>query len=87
MPKQKLTPWFPAHIKPVHIGVYQRGHDWQRSGFRYWYWNGNFWETGGWATAELAAEHKRTLLTSQPDLEWRGLISPIPTNQPQEKLL
>jgi hypothetical protein len=36
----KRTPWFPAHIKPVNVGVYR-----VKSGMSMWwsYWDGKRW--------------------------------------------
>jgi len=27
MSDQQLTPWFPPHIRPVHVGVYETTHE------------------------------------------------------------
>lgn len=69
--KPALTPWFPAHVKPKHIGVYQRGYIGQIH-TRFWYWNGKYWEVGGWEHADDAAKNPRGK-TSQTYLAWRGL--------------
>ena len=55
MSDQKLTPWFPAHIKPARPGVYfVKG----AAGMRgYAYWSGRLW---GWrlGSAQRAAEQQ-----------------------------
>jgi hypothetical protein len=40
--KQKLTPWFPADVKPVHVGLYETDcyNTCQKS---YQFWNGEYW--------------------------------------------
>ena len=51
MSTNKRTPWFPAHVKPVHEGLYEcqfcYGHT--------HYWNGRFWTSddtpGSWRLA------------------------------------
>lgn len=74
MKKQKLTDWFPADVKPLHVGVYQRGCKGKVSKYCYWYWNGDFWETGGWPTAKQAALNPRDKSCSV--WPWRGLANP-----------
>ena len=72
----KLTPWFPAEVKPVHVGVYEiyehRRHE--RPTFKHW--NGSFW---GFASASIGqAQSADTHLG--PSLvqkcNWRGLAAP-----------
>jgi hypothetical protein len=41
--KPKLTPWFPAHIKPVRVGDYEC----TGSSFK-WHWNGAIWCNNGY---------------------------------------
>ena len=41
-----LTPWYPPHIKPVHVGVYETDaepNDFPGSGSCYQYWDGSLW--------------------------------------------
>lgn len=71
---QKLTPWYPGHIKPARPGVYQ-----QLSGFRksvgYQFWDGVSWYS--WeATPEKAAESKCKVAISWQSDKWRGLAAP-----------
>lgn len=62
----KLTPWFPADVKPVHVGWYctddpLRGGE---SAFT-WYWDGRHWraDKGDW-------------ICNQQNRQWRGLANP-----------
>jgi len=62
-----LTPWFPAHIKPVHVGVYEtemEGVAWSK-GFSFW--NGKRWGNTEilpeWALDDKGVQGKK----------WRGL--------------
>lgn len=72
-----LTEWFPANVKPVHVGVYQGEMDhhcpkWYR------FWDGKDWYVGDrWpdgAEREFANGNK----VGQPygSLLWRGLSHP-----------
>lgn len=69
----KLTPWFPGHIKPVRVGVYQlpSGGGEKETGFQYW--NGSAW--GMWTfTATTAYLFRGSLANDmyQND-KWHGL--------------
>jgi hypothetical protein len=65
----KLTPWFPAHIKPVYPGVYE-----VRFPPGTWYrrWDGTRWYSGD-SDKKIAA--LSTLKGASP-LPWRGLAKP-----------
>ena len=68
-----LTPWFPEHIKPVHIGVYQAGWYPANDLPHYAYWDGTCW---GWMmlTPEKALVDYRFNAENRHDaLCWRGL--------------
>ncbi len=74
----KKTPWFPADIKPVHVGVYETKHEVRpgapESCFRYW--DGKWWSLG--ARPPAMAHWLRgafTELVSEFNVvdEWRGL--------------
>ena len=41
--KQELTEWFPADVKPVHVGWYQASVSCQENGPALW-WNGVEWD-------------------------------------------
>lgn len=69
---KKLTPWFPAKVKPVHVGVYQtiQSH-FPGSKTFYQFWDGQRWGFSG-HTANEAFEDKRVKSFYQ-DGDWRGL--------------
>jgi hypothetical protein len=68
MSEQELTPWFPADIKPVHVGWYNVGVHclgfFHESGSNWW-WDGESW---------LAYPHAGKPSIRQ-DRKWRGLVS------------
>ena len=67
---EKLTEWYPGHIKPVRVGVYQRLYGRVVVGFAYW--NGRNWHQGeGHITGALSWVKYPT--PGLPDLMWRGL--------------
>lgn len=81
MSDPKLTPWFPASVRPVYVGVYQaRFFDLSDADDRapeYHYWNGKRWWYGSNTprkTAEefLRADRGEPQPTPKP---WRGLAS------------
>lgn len=67
--KRKLTPWFPANVKPVREGIYiatvVRGDTFYR------YWDGKVWHCGGDTVAKAAAN--RGFWRFQNQIRWRGL--------------
>lgn len=70
---QKLTPWFPGHIKPVRPGVYQQM---SGSGTRLGYqrWDGERWFS--WhATPAGAASAVFAVMGEFQNDPWRGLAS------------
>jgi len=64
--KQKLTPWFPADVKPVRDGVYKTAHGYQ-------FWSGKFW--GGWSSTKEIAYCNRFMWSSAQQDKWCGLAS------------
>lgn len=76
--KPKLTPWFPAGVKPVHDGLYQVRpvrRDWPYD--MHWH---SIWRNGDWcgATAlgiDAALDYEMRGFRGCGDgpLEWRGL--------------
>lgn len=62
----KRTPWYPAHIKPVRVGMYEI----KFGGFVFsgYYWNGEKWMVG---------ENSAFALWNQTQLKWRGLTAPM----------
>ncbi len=70
--KQNLTPWFPGHIKPVRVGLYQQLSKANQT-IGYQYWDGEQW--GSWCySPELAYEHRfyKVHKEYQND-DWRGI--------------
>lgn len=61
MKKPKLTPWFPADVKPVHVGVYE-----VRGSNHMWLWNGSLWCSAGKIPWICQGQYK----------VWRGLANP-----------
>lgn len=64
----KKTKWFPSHILPARVGVYQRVYN---SGVIAFCWWDNGWSMG-WQCAETAKQN-RHLKSEQYGLLWRGL--------------
>jgi hypothetical protein len=67
MPVLPVTDWFPADVKPAHVGVYER----RGQGVRYAHWDGTQWLLPGETPAE-AAQHFNHPAAAQ-HLPWRGL--------------
>lgn len=68
--KPELTPWFPPHIKPVHVGVWDVA---DGSHFRApWFkkWDGRYWYTGGRTVSEANRVTEYSILE---EFSWRGL--------------
>lgn len=66
---EKLTPWFPGTVKPVHEGVYQRDYG-DPIGTGFSRFDGRKWFLGFNDPEEAAAS---TIITTHPNLPWRGL--------------
>lgn len=68
---KKLTPWFPATVKPVHVGMYET----RRKTFNFvprplylrLYWNGEYWSYPHYS------RYSNALATMRGDDKWRGL--------------
>lgn len=62
--RAKRTPWFPTHIKPVHVGRYEARFGGHEFVWRFW-WNGKEWCTkrGGGPSSVFP----------WPGDQWRGL--------------
>jgi len=65
----KLTPWFPANVKPVRVGVY-RVQYYNYSGFAYW--DGKQWSNLVDSVASAYKNHDWTDGAIQQK-RWRGL--------------
>lgn len=75
MSEQELTEWFPAEIKPVHIGEYNASY--LRNPFVRRWWNGQRWSTDySNDRDESEKEMLRQIPTESTDIEWRGLKEP-----------
>lgn len=71
MGKQTLTQWFPADVKPVHVGVYERmTSNWDNSN-GYAFWDGEKW--GGFAKDFYGALQRSSWDNVSPNDLWRGL--------------
>ena len=72
--KDKLTPWFPPGIKPVHIGVYPvkfRLYPGQREQIGYAYWTGKMW-TNSSDSVKFAYIYKDWTEGAVQQKSWRG---------------
>ena len=69
----EMTSWFPSHIKPVHVGWYQVGHNEQvhhrskhfLTGKRR-FWDGNTWRAG-WLNEKVS------IFGAHKTHQWRGV--------------
>lgn len=68
----KLTPWFPPHIKPVRVGVYET--DAMDDAPCYQHWNGYIWGPcyGNIEGASRWAESRLWIQSAR----WRGISQP-----------
>lgn len=74
----RLTEWYPPHIKPVRVGVYNASYVKDPGVFRYW--NGKYWSSA-WSrnnSQEDIEFLKNFAAMDQDDIHWRGL-SAAPT--------
>ncbi|MGY6240573.1 hypothetical protein ACW910_24325 (plasmid) [Burkholderia ambifaria] len=66
----KKTPWFPAEIKPIRIGIYQVrksfGHCWAR-------WDGRAWSHGSMRETVPPKEYFKMRAGAHPVFAWRGI--------------
>jgi hypothetical protein len=70
MNTKSLTPWFPADVKPVRVGVYERDMGASLCG-KYSHWNGQWW--GGWANTVESAADNANYGSEVQNKPWRGL--------------
>lgn len=66
MPKQTLTQWFPADVKPVHVGVYEYQYGFTTFKFI------AFWDGRNFIIADKSQSHGYRLECQEGD-QWRGL--------------
>lgn len=65
----KLTEWYPGHIKPSRVGVYQQ---FCGNHIGYQLWDGKYWR-GWWSNPIDAAESQWTPGKEFQNDKWRGL--------------
>lgn len=71
----KLTPWFPAEVKPVHQGTYEVDDDDGIPGSWYAYWDG--WKFGyRHYDPEIAFRLRDRHTDCNHMTKWRGLAKP-----------
>lgn len=68
--RSEVTEWYPADVKPVHVGVYETdlGPAFEPLGFSYW--NGEYWGNQ-YPRPDRAKEMSRAM--GAQDKLWRGL--------------
>ena len=71
----KLTPWFPADVKPVHVGVYEIYENKRSERRTFKHWNGRFW---GFASRTIMDAQNADALGPSiiQKCKWRGLAEP-----------
>lgn len=72
----KLTPWYPPHIKPVRVGVYETDAFFEVvDGVAvFQYWNGRYW--GTYSGKEIKAATMSWWESKHQNVRWRGLAHP-----------
>lgn len=68
----RVTPWFPADIKPVHVGVYET--QCGVFGDSYRYWDGQRWSVA--RMNPVLAFDSRSWVARNQSPRWRGLAQP-----------
>ena len=71
--KPKLTPWFPAHVKPARVGVYEVDDQDGMIGPWYAYWNGRRFGWRSWKGPQEAYESRFDSIGLDERAIWRGL--------------
>lgn len=74
MLKQKLTPWFPADVKPVRVGLYQREYD-----INSFTLIPDLWDGTNWILLGINGNHLGEAIAARP---WRGLASDPKASKP-----
>jgi hypothetical protein len=67
----KLTPWFPAKVKPVRVGVYEIEN--YSSSKWYRYWDNEHWYSGAATPNGAIAQFNIYRLIATFRTPWRGL--------------
>jgi hypothetical protein len=71
-----LTDWFPASVKPVRKGVYQRQypHFAKAAVVQYCYWNGKEWGLGNFTVEKAMGYAQAFIPAPRQHLPWRGVL-------------
>ena len=69
--EDSCTKWFPAHVKPAYVGVYQVKSCMMTFAPLYRYWDGANWYLGD-NSPRRAGRHTK-ITTKHNLLQWRGL--------------
>lgn len=78
----KLTPWFPADVKPARKGVYQVSDCFWADRVGYAYWNGRRFGFRAADDPSMAHLHRNSLTLFPERTSWRGLAeNPIPSQE------
>ena len=79
MPEQNLSPEFPAHVKPVHVGPYltkfysnDNPHTGELIYEGYAFWDGERWGNS-YLTPERASE-KHFFISAYQNKTWKGVV-------------
>lgn len=67
----KTTDWFPADIKPVHVGVYETKSPVFNQPGRFSFWSGKKWSAAFFD--RFAARNHADISTRFQERKWRGL--------------
>lgn len=76
-PSGDVTPWFPASVRPVRVGLYQRNY----GDPRYLNKVPDYWDGFAWLVVTIDGNR---FFTNASGLQWRGLRQP-PTGLPRPK--
>lgn len=68
----KLTEWYPAHIKPVHVGVYLTDAV-SKTTNAFQYWNGEFWGMYAPTPKECSVDAYKGIRSSKQIVKWRDV--------------
>lgn len=66
----KLTPWYPGHVKPVRVGVYERKYPDIYHAAVYSKWHGKNWGCGVYNIDQANREQS---ISAHQSLLWRGI--------------
>lgn len=69
----KLTKWFPASIKPVHVGVYEIKPRLSSMPQLFKHWDGKKWGFTGLNIADAKFYGDRGVYLATQNVQWRGI--------------